>query len=205
MRPSGKDPGKAEKSPSFPILSGPAGTKKTLWLILGSLTLLVLAMGLGFSRHLDGLLNDRLKNLASPGITVYSAPFSVFRGEEISPSLIRQLEPDTQTVNFRTIIVPDNPGHHGEKKRFKLVFSRNLKVLVAISPLGTEELPTDSVRLPPGFLGTIIDKTLALYRPISLELVSDKMKTTPHLTSQGYSGHFFLISDQEPSAREGAH
>jgi len=176
-----KDPEKARKRRIPPILSGPTGTKKTLGLISGAIVLLVLALGWGFSRHLDGLLNDRLRELASPGVTVYSSPFSIFRGEEITPSLIRQLEPDTKTVNYRTIIVPGNQGTHGSGKKFRLTFSRNLKYLIDISPVGRSgetESPTDSVRLTSAFLGTIIDKTLALYRPVSLDLVSDKMKTT---------------------------
>jgi len=178
---AGDAPGETGKSTTPPILSGPTGTKKTLLLILATLTFLVVAAVWGFSRHLDGLLNDRLKSLASPGVTLYSSPFSVFRGEEITPSLIRQLEPDTKTLNFRTIIVSENPGSPGLRRRFRLVFSRNLKFLVSISPDGADgakDSTTESVRLPPGFLGTIIDKTLALYRPITLDLVSNKMKTT---------------------------
>ena len=179
-----KKPEKPDRSQTSPILAGAPGTKKTLSLILTAVALIVLAMGWGFSRHLDGLLNDRLKSLASPGVTVYSSPFSVFRGEEITPSLIRQLEPNTKTDNFRTIVVSENHRTHETVKHFKLVFSRNLKFLVDIIPLGPVSpgepgtLPTESVTLPPGFLGTIIDKTLALYRPVTLDLVSSKMKTT---------------------------
>ncbi len=174
-------PGKAKKPSLPPILSGPAGTKKTLWLILSTLALVILAVVWGFSHHLDTMLSHRLKILASPGVTVYSSSFSVYRGEEITPSLIRQLEPDTKTLNVRTIIVTENHAPHTQGRQFKLVFSRNLRYLVAISPIegiSSGLPPTESVLLPPGFLGTIIDKTLALYRPITLDHVSDKMKTT---------------------------
>ncbi len=163
------------------ILAGPFFTKKSLSLTLAAFILIVLAIGWGFSRHLDGLLEDRLKTLSAPGVTVYSSPFPVFKGERISPSLISQLEPDAKMANFRTIVLSENPSSHQTTRHFKLVFSRNLKYLVAISPIdpgNPDPQPTESVTLPPGFLGTIIDKTLALYRPIPLDLVSERMKTT---------------------------
>ncbi len=164
-----------------PILSGDGITKKTVFRA-SSLAVLAFFLSIwGVSRHLDNELNTRLQELDAPKTTLYSAPFQVFPGEALSPAFIRQLEPDARSTNPRVILVRENPKKGIPTQWDQLLFSRNLGYLVSISPLisGKRQPPVDHpVTLPPGFLGTLIDHDLALYRPVDLSAVSGKMKTT---------------------------
>ncbi len=185
-----------ETSQGVPILSGPGGRIQRIFLAILLLVLFFyLATRLTIA-HLDHQIKQKLALLDSPGVGLYSAPFTVGPEDRVSrrrlDGMLTSRPPIESNYNRRHLLVvygapadsttPRPNDVLSSHQRFVLVYGPRDRTIREILPLDTQTPPLTNpdsrIWLPPIFMGTIAQGVLAEYRPVSLSEISEPMRTT---------------------------